>query len=315
MPSVIDYKPLGDISVLYCTDKDGQNLTSDDVKYTEGVLVVSDSVDKFCIVDTYVHNEEETPIKRVITMSKDADGEFVGFSDLESKIIKYVKSKLGYPVVNVELTLGQFKECIQEALDEISPWVVQPHYITLPYSSKIDTSKYNISYVINVIDANASQFSNLGTSGNIDVFDTQFSMSMQSYSPYQSILYSSLELGLMSRISSDIKGTSGVNWTWIRDDKALYVDTHDKSTTQVTIEYSPRISCVEDLDEELYMNFMKKFTLAFCREVLVSIRGKYKVSGSPTELDSSEQDSKSSSELDRLRSELRDTVSTHFIID
>ena len=82
-------------------------------------------------------------------------------------IVAWIKAKLGYPVVELELTDEQLDICIDDALDEISPWVVQRQYVTLPVSECIDLTEYNVSYVINVHKANGANESNVDA---IDVF-------------------------------------------------------------------------------------------------------------------------------------------------
>ena len=71
-------------------------------------------------------------------------------------ITSWIKSKLGYPVVKLELTDEQLDICIDDALEEIAPWVVQRQYVTLPVSECIDLSEYNVAYVITVHKANGA---------------------------------------------------------------------------------------------------------------------------------------------------------------
>ena len=130
---------------------------------------------------------------------------------------------------------------------------------------------------------------------------------------YRESLYSELEEGLISRMNSQV--STRIHWTWFKNDNILMLDVGSTNAKRVTIEYSPRIKSTDDLVDEIYLNFIKQFALAFARETLAGIRGKFTVDGSPVSLDADNQDSKSSSELDRLRQELKDTVSTHFMID
>lgn len=227
-------------------------------------------------------------------------------SESESEVKEFILRKLGYPVVRIELTDSQIKDSIQEALDEISPWIVQPEYITVYAHSKIDLSEFNIAYVISVsnADKNYNYYSEDGKVTDI-------------FSYPNGILYDGLELNLVRR--SNKNDLEDISWKFIRnrtDNKEyLYLDVGTHKSKRVTIEYSAKINNLEDLDDDIYKTLVKKFALAFARETIVSIRGKYKVEGSPIELDASMQNVKSTSELTRLRQELKDTVSTHFMID
>lgn len=241
--------------------------------------------------------------------SRDArSNDWVVFNEFEYELKESIKRKLGHPIVRVELTERHLKDSIDEAITEISPWVVQPESITVDVSQSIDLSEYNIAYVINVVSADA--ISNVTSNGGIvDVFATNYQQS----STFRESLYNSLELGLLNRTMSQARG--GMHWKWNAKYQTLMVDVGSTNSKRVTVEYSPKIKSTDDLVDEMYLTFIKRFTLAFAREILAGIRGKFTVDGSPVSLDADTQDSKSSSELERLRQELKDTVSTHFMID
>lgn len=224
-------------------------------------------------------------------------------------IREWIKRKLGSPLIEVELDEDQIEDCIDDALDEVAPWVVQRQYITLPASECIDLSEYKIAYVINVHKANgASQ-----VTGQMDVFNP-YSFSI--VTNRQNLVYDQLERLIHTRTMNDLK--DNISFKFIAN--KLYLDVGYPTATMVTIEYSPQITDVSILDQDdedsrLYRKFVKRFALAYARATLANIRGKFTISGSPAELDADRQESKSDSEIEILREELRDTVSTHFAID
>lgn len=221
-------------------------------------------------------------------------------------ITSWIKSKLGYPVVKLELTDEQLDICIDDALEEIAPWVVQRQYVTLPVSECIDLSEYNVAYVITVHKANGAS----DTSDNsVDVFNPYTYMEVRNN--YQGITYSRLESQLYDNLRQTTK--DNISFKYIKP--KLYLDVGVPTATMVTIEYSPNIDNLDSLTDPMYKKFVKRFALAFARAMLSDIRGKFSVSGSPVELDGSTQDNKSERELDQLRQELKDTVNTHFMID
>lgn len=226
------------------------------------------------------------------------------------EIKRWIKRKLGYPTVDVELDDDQLEDCIDDALDEVAPWVVQRQYITLPASECIDLSEYKVAYVINVHKADISSVS---SANSLDVFNP-FSYKM--VVTRQSVLYDQLEHILYNKQMGDLK--DNISFKFIQN--KLYLDIGYPTATRVTIEYSPRITDVsilaeDDEDSHLYRKFVKRFALAYARKTLVNIRGKYTVTGSPVELDADRQDSKSEAEIEALRTELKETVNTHFSID
>ena len=292
------YTPESDNLLFY--DLEGSELDSTKIEYRSAVgrvVVLDNDITEFLLVDKNTYN----------ACKEKKTSDWVLFNAFDYELKNSIKRKLGYPVVLVELTEQHLKDAIEESISEISPWVVQPRSVTVDCLESIDMSEYDIAYIIKVVQAS--------TNRNSDIYERDiFSTSMvYQVSSYRDILYSNIELGLVDRISNQMVG--GIHWKWIPTSNTLMVDPGNTGATRVTVEYSPKITSTSDLSDEIYLNLVKKFALAFSRETLVSIRGKYTVDGSPVSLDADMQDSKSSSELDRLRLELKDTVSTHFMID
>lgn len=238
--------------------------------------------------------------------------EWVVFSSAENKLRKSIMKKLGYPVVDLELTLGQIKDCMEDTVKEMAPWVVQLNYATVDFTPKIDMSEYNVDYVINVVaaDYTAPDQATYQNGGVVDIFAT---CNYREVSGYRETLYRNLELNQLNKITSQVSG--GIHWTFLDQTEELLVDVGNTNARRVTITYSPKIRSIDDLKDEIYITLAEKFTLAFAREILSNIRGKFSVDGSPVTLDADSQHDRSSSELDRLREEMKNTVSTHFMID
>lgn len=221
-------------------------------------------------------------------------------------IRSWIKAKLGYPVVLVELTDDMLDVCIEDALEEVSPWVVQRQYVTLPVSECIDLSEYNVAYVINVHKANGA---NESTVDAIDVFSPYSYMEVRG--SFQGITYNRIESMLYENMVQSTK--DNISYRFIKP--KLYLDIGIPKATLVTIEYSPIIDDLDTITDPMYKKYVKRFALAFARAMISNIRGKFGVSGSPVELDGDSQDTKSERELEQIRQELKDTVTTHFMID
>lgn len=219
-------------------------------------------------------------------------------------LVDWIKRQLGHPIVEVELTNDQLDDCIEFALDEVAPWVVQRQYVTLPANECIDLSTYNISYVINVHKANVSN------PNKLDVFNDTRAVIRGSGSIYQTDLYTKLEDQLLDNIINSTK--DNISFRYIKP--KLYLDVGYPPSTEITIEYSPEIT-ESNVTDRLYQKYLKQFALAQARSILSDIRGKYSVTNAIAELDGSTQESKSSAELDRLRQEIKNTVSAQFITD
>lgn len=224
-----------------------------------------------------------------------------------AKLIEYVKTKLGYPIVDVELTNSMISTCIDDALDEVAPWVIEDKYITVPYSECIDLSEYNVAFIIHVYRAEPRCASSSNTN-EIDVFNPGLSTG---YSDYGSTV-SELERMMYYQNIDYIK--DNISYTFINN--KLYLDTGYPKGKNVTIRYSEECLDVDDIKERVFSKFLKDFAVAFANELLGEIRGKVKVSGSPVELDADHKYSKSSSELERLRQAIRShSTVTEFMSD
>lgn len=240
--------------------------------------------------------------------------------EYEDYVKSYIMTKLGHPVVRVELTDSQYKVIISETIDEISPWVVMPSYLTIPHRQRVDVTEYNIEYIINVEPASSSNADKA-----FDVFNNTYSSVMYARSGmdygnrsyFESLVNHNLEMQLMGQMRSNMDHHP--KWDFHRDifnrKQYLLVDLGFESSSSVTVTYSPRVELQYLLEDDNYRIFTLRFALAFAREILGSIRGKYQVDGSPVTLDGESQDSKSNEELNRLREELRNTVESQFIID
>lgn len=230
-------------------------------------------------------------------------------------ICSWIKRKLGAPLINVELSDDQLNDCIDDSLDEVSPWIVQRQYITVPAARCIDLTKYKPAYVIYVHKASSTAAD--GNSPQLDVFNPYSYTVITSnramvYDRLEQILYSRSNLTLKDNIS--FKLIKSYEESGNRSYK-LYLDVGYPVSDNVTIEYSPQIDNIASVSDNLYRRYIREFALAYSRKLLSDIRGKYNVSSTPMSLDASDQNSKADKDLDRLREELKDTVITNFTID
>ena len=227
-------------------------------------------------------------------------------------IIKWVKAKLGYPVVNIEISDTAIDGCIDDALDEISPWVVLPKYLTVPASQCIDLSEHGVkaSYIIAFHKTDGSPNDRAMTP---DVFNP---ISYQAIQTNSSMLHSVLELNLLQNQFGYVK--DNISYKYIHP--KLYLDVGIPRSSSVTIEYSPCINDIsifntDDDNASIYRKYIKQFTLAFTRRILSEVRGKYTLMNTITELDASTQSDRADAVIEELRTELKEQLSTQFITD
>ena len=69
----------------------------------------------------------------------------------EQKIINRVKLMLGGSILHLEIGDENISELIAIAMDTVQPYVVDYKYVTFPFSTSVDMSKYNISEVVRLM--------------------------------------------------------------------------------------------------------------------------------------------------------------------
>lgn len=219
-------------------------------------------------------------------------------------IKSWIKSKLGYPVVMVELTDEQLDICIDDSLDELAPWIIQPEYATLPVSECIDLSDYDASYVIRVHKGDKQS-----SMDNTDVFNPMSYMTiMKSSSGYFEY---NASYRFMDKMVNNTK--DNISFKYIKP--KLYLDIGYPSSTTCVIEYSKTILDVKDITDQLYIRLLKQFALVYARLMIYEIRGKYTVSNSPTSLNADTELNQANQDLENLRQQLLSSVSSSFILD
>lgn len=231
----------------------------------------------------------------------------------ESKTMKsyvdYVMKNLGNQVLKIELSEAQVEEVVKMALGELTHYINDTKSITVPYNSVIDTSKWPlkvsvVNYVmrgqsaINYIpvDAISSYYVNGARFGNGGLSLDQISTALQAQ-------------GNMNAISTDL------DFRFEKDEQKLYVTCNAVKPTSLTIDYMPEYTCVDDIKEPYWQNYLKRFSLAMTKVILGRIRSKYSLNSSQYSLDGDTMLSEGNSELQEIRTTLQNNNDSLFVID
>lgn len=231
----------------------------------------------------------------------------------ESKTMKsyvdYVMKNLGNQILKIELSEAQVEEVVKMALGELTHYINDTKSITVPYNSVIDTSKWPlkvsvVNYVmrgqsaINYIpvDAISSYYVNGVRFGNGGLNLDQISTALQAQ-------------GNMNAISTDL------DFRFEKDEQKLYVTCNAVKPKSLTIDYMPEYTCVDDIKEPYWQNYLKRFSLAMTKVILGRIRSKYKLNSSQYSLDGDTMLSEGNSELQEIRTTLQNNNDSLFVID
>lgn len=231
----------------------------------------------------------------------------------ESKTMKsyvdYVMKNLGNQILKIELSESQVEEVVKMALGELTHYINDTKSITVPYNSVIDTSKWPlkvsvVNYVmrgqsaINYIpvDAISSYYVNGSRFGTGGLSLDQISTALQAQ-------------GNMNAISTDL------DFRFEKDEQKLYVTCNAVKPTTVTVDYMPEYTCVDDIKEPYWQNYLKRFSLAMTKVILGRIRSKYTLNSSQYSLDGDTMLSEGNSELQDIRNTLQNNNDSLFVID
>lgn len=224
------------------------------------------------------------------------------------EIIEDVKLELGYPIVELENeeVIGKL---VDKALREVSQYIVETRYITVPYSTAgIDVSKYGVNTVVQILrTANPSRVNDFTDIYSLSTLNTANSSSTNL------LLSDYLYRTQMNQLKSTI--TTDLDFTYDKEDQVLYVNSFYPRPNKITIVYIPEFKDVSEVKEMHWINYIQKLSVALCKISLGRIRGKYDLSSSLYKLDGDKLVQEGLSERDSITRELKENADLVFPID
>lgn len=222
------------------------------------------------------------------------------------EFIEDVKISLGAPIVEVEVEkiIGKL---VDKAFREVSRYIVETKFLTIPYSTNgIDLTKYHVNSVIQIFRTRnpnrIADFTDIFALSSVYNTNATATNLMMSDYVYRTQLHQ-----LKSAMSTDLDFTY--------DKPILHVATFYPRPTSITIAYIPEFKDVSDVKEQFWINYIQRLALAFTKESLGRVRGKYKLSSSLYTLDGDTLVSEGIAERDAIRTELNDLSDVVFPID
>lgn len=202
----------------------------------------------------------------------------------------YIKTQLGYSLVDVEVEDKDLETLIKMALDKLAPYY-EGHRFVQASGNVIDLSEHKPIAIEKVYNVKNDQIVSLqdyafGGTGVI-IYDTSFTNRIISYQAYKMFW-------------DELQYQKGINFKFINN--ILYLDGYQDT---VLIDMLVRPKVISDIDDNSqYCPWIKEYVLALTKEMLGRIRGKFSVDGSPYTLDSAQLLSEAQSEKTNLESQL-----------
>lgn len=228
--------------------------------------------------------------------------------------IEDIKLSLGAPVVEVEIE-DYIGKLVDKAFREVSRYIVDTRYATVPYARCINTSEIN--EINKKIDSVISVIRTSNPTMTTDLQDA-FSLSMYSAGGISSAAATGLLNNITTRMQvHQLKSTmsTDMDFTYDKEDKKLYLSAFYPYPSKVTIIYSIKHQDVKEIEDQYWVNYINRLALAFTKEALGRVRGKYDLSSSLYKLDGDTLLAEGIAERDAVRAELNENSDVAFPID
>jgi hypothetical protein len=210
--------------------------------------------------------------------------------------------KLGAPVVDVEIE-EVIERIIASSFKELKRYISVSKLLTIPYSQVIDLAPYNVQtihYILRDKDSGVnSNFNDAFYLATTLVSNTGYDIS--DYTRYLMI--------------QQIKNTMRTDLDYIHADDKLYISCTTPYPKNITIAYTPKYSCVEEVTDPYWEDMLQRLSLANSKIILGRIRGKYSNSTALYNLDGDKLLEEGRQELTELRQFLSDNFDLQMPID
>lgn len=234
-----------------------------------------------------------------------------------TEYIDEIKLELTGGLLNLEMpdeTIGKF---VEKALRELNRYIDTTNFITIPFSRCIDMSPYNPSAVVRVYHASTSGIDdNAGTTSQVDPMEVaQWQLlsaggnmcGLQRYA----LNYAAWNTALQIRNTT----STDLNIIYDKNDSKLYINTAYDTPENITIEYIPVYTNVEQVKSDYWIDVLLKMSLALVKIALGRIRTKYKLSNSSWETDGETLLEEGNNELNNLREILNNNAQLVYPVD
>lgn len=221
--------------------------------------------------------------------------------------VKWIRLQLGGTVLKLECD-NELPEIVQMAFLELRNAITDIDILTLPFSTVLDVSKYNIASVHYVMR---------GTSNSMGLTQLQDAMYLyinQSNWALQSDYADRVANAMLIQQNKNMLSTD-LDFMYDKRQGKLYIHTQQLKPRTVTIAYTRELQEVEDIYEPFWQEKLRRLSLALTKEILGRIRSKYTSNTSTYQLDGDTLLSEAQAELSDIRAFLDANSDVLFPID
>lgn len=222
--------------------------------------------------------------------------------------IEDIQISLGSPVVDIEIE-SIIGKLVDKAFREVKRYITETRFVTVPYSSRgIDVKSYDIDTVIQILrtenPARTVDFTDIYSLSTVNTGNaSSVNLLLSDY------LYRTQMTQIKNTISTDL------DFTFDKVNNMLYVNAVYPLPQYITLVYVPDFKDVSRVTESYWITYIQRLSLAFVKEALGRVRGKYELSSSLYKLDGPQLLAEGIAERDAIRQELNENSDIVFPID
>jgi hypothetical protein len=235
-------------------------------------------------------------------------------------ILDEIKLELTGYILDMEITDETLVSVVKKALRELERFWDETTMITVPYASCIDLEgeffKEQVSSIVKVYRTEGFGDTGEGLSVMNDPIQlAQFAIFSNGGTMYNLNDYM---LNYASWLTvNKIKNTMSTDMSFREDrhNKKLYINRSSGAPNLITIEYIPKLTSVEDIQSDYWVDILIKYCVALTKVVLGRIRTRFTQTNALWTQDGEKILEEGNTELKELREILRVNSNMNFIID
>lgn len=234
-------------------------------------------------------------------------------------VLDEIKLELSGYILDIEITDETLVQIVKKALRELERFFDESTLLTVPFASCIDLDgeffKEKVSSIVKVYRTEGTGESGSNISAMTDpVYMAQFAIfsnggTMYNLNDYVMNYSSWVTLGkIRNTISTELSFKED------RHNKKLYINNY-QAPSMITIEYIPKLTSVEDIQSDYWIDILIKYCVALTKTVLGRIRTRFTQSNALWTQDGDKILEEGNTELKELREMLRVNSNMCYIID
>lgn len=230
-------------------------------------------------------------------------------------IIDEIKLELTGYVLEMEIEDATIKQVVNKALRELERYWDETTMITVPWAPCIDLTGFNSSSIVKVYRTSGLGGVEGGT-GMIDPAYAQQWMIFSNAGTMYNIQDYALNYAAWSTLNQ-IKNTISTDMAFKEDkhNHKLYINNYSSVPNSITIEYIPKLTSVEDIKSDYWIDILIKLCVALTKVVLGRIRTRYTASNALWTQDGDKLLEEGTTDLRELREMLQSNSNLIYPID